>query len=744
MTKTTNGNLAVSDLERSNVLAIWKIMAGTPEERIASVFINAFGAVLQMPESDKIVKFGCENDANDEKESKDEIKIPVCLAESKLTETQYKRDKLVRLLALVLRIVDHRNGGQGRRLESRAALLAALTTINDSKITRAMLTLYADHYGRYKNLEDIYSLLSSKTLSSLQQTYPEITQAFIDNTKSIIDEIWIEAIKSKNLHAAKWIPTENKDIDRAVTLARLLFPELKESKTCKGKPVTEKSSLNHKWHFLLSKFRTEVLKPLRSQIPMIERALCAGKADLIEPSKVPGVALLRSKRALENLASLRSKKGDMKRSDDPDRVQCALNFKKHAAEVLQAANKHREEMDALRLKKMEAKTEEEKHQIEKEIEEAEEKFEQEAPKVHGTSVFIHNLVQQLWKEGFKHNDIIEAQFENMKSSMKSLQKMKVLYVLDTSGSMTTEIHSGGNGYYTPIQVGTGLVALCASTAPVVWRHKFITFSRSPKVMNLSHLYDGKPRLIDYMTYIRQNEIIGNTNVQSTIDLIAGMSANLQDDDLLDIVIFLTDGQFDQMAIRQHNNVTAGDYFKIKFQEINKKAPLACFWNLNGTVTNSPAEPSEQGIVMMSGFNSSMLESFGETILAASQVSMEEILAQRKAAKLAFEESVRVRMEEEEKRMKEEELKRDLNTFQVALDFVDGKFSNGLREKLSKIDDGIFKGYEYKEIGENSTPQGKEEKKEKKENLIVPSRGGFRGRGRGGIRGGRGRGRGRRY
>jgi hypothetical protein len=116
-------------------------------------------------------------------------------------------------------------------------------------------------------------------------------------------------------------------------------------------------------------------------------------------------------------------------------------------------------------------------------------------------------------------------------------------------------------------------------------------------------------------------------------------------------------------------------------------PLVCFWNLNGVNSDSPAEPSDHGIVMMSGYSHTMLESFAETIIAASQASLEEVKAQRAAAAKAFEEKrlIAIAQANEE---------RELNTFQVMLDFCEGKFSYPLRTELSKLTTGLFADYTF--------------------------------------------------
>jgi hypothetical protein len=52
-----------------------------------------------------------------------------------------------------------------------------------------------------------------------------------------------------------------------------------------------------------------------------------------------------------------------------------------------------------------------------------------------------------------------------------------------------------------------------------------------------------------------------------------------------------------------------------------------------------------------------------------------------------------RLQEEQRRAEEE---RQLNTYQMMLDFCEGKFSYPIRQKLSTVDSGIFAEYNFVE------------------------------------------------
>lgn len=637
--KTINGALAVNSDLVSTWVGIWFVMANTPTDKIVSLTTKAINENLDKPE------------------------------------------QLARLLVLVARLRDIRNGGQGRRSESMIALMTALPLINDTRVIEVMLDLWATHYGRWDDLNDIRIGLENMNFSLVST---EMKTFILD----FIYQKWADTIKSnvfskETIGAWKYFPKEKNDCAARVKIGCLLYPTITKDTIFQGLDVTDKSPFQWKWHRVLKSVRF-LLKTNRMKIQMVESFLCSDNADKINPAKVPGIARKFLSRALENKASLKSKKGDVERTSNPKRVKCAENFRVHAQHVVDARLAHQRKMDELSNQLASSNlSDEAKALLRTQIDEETKKFEETAPKVHGgDTVFVHDLVRQYLKEGcHKVNPMIEAQFGAIVDGMKLLAEVNILVVPDTSGSMTSF-----NGV--PRDVATGLSAIFASSLPKALRHKCISFSSRPSVFDLSKINGGNPTLFDYIKYFDTHSIIENTNIKSTIDLISQLMAD--QDFKLDMILFITDTQFD--GITTDRSFTAGEYCKQKLP-----GTLVGFWNVNGVYTETlPAEPSENGVIMVSGFNAKMLESILDTVKAASEISFEDLNVQREAARRAFEENrmhEMLRLQEEQRRAEQE---RQLNTYQMMLDFCEGKFSYPIRQKLSAVDSGIFAEYNFVE------------------------------------------------
>jgi hypothetical protein len=643
LTKTTNGALAVNSDSVSTWLGIWLLMAGTGKERIASLITKAINENLDKPE------------------------------------------QLARLLVLVARLRDIRNGGQGRRSESMTALMTALPLINDTRVIEVMLDLWATHYGRWNDLNDIRCGLEKNEFSLVST---EMKTFILD----FIYQKWADTIKSnvfskETIGAWKYFPKEKNDCAARVEIGKLLFPNITQDTVWHGLEVTDRSPLQWKWHRLLKSVRF-LLKTNRMKIQMVESFLCSDNADKINPERVPGVARKNLGRALTNVASLRSKKGENQRTDNPKRIKCAENFNLHAIQVMEARQAHQLKMDELRNQLASSNlSDESKALIRTQIEEETKNYEETAPKVHGgDTVYVHELVKQYLDNGCRAVDpMIEAQFCAILDKIKLLAEKNVLVVIDTSGSMHVK---NSNSDVAPRDVAIGLAAIFSSLLPPALRHRCIAFSNRPTVFDLSRMNGGNPRLFDYINYFKANEIVANTDIKSTIDLISQLMRN--QDFKLDMFLLITDTQFDE--ITTDRRFTAGEYCKQKLP-----GTLGGFWNVNGVYTETlPAEPSENGIIMVSGFNAKMLDSIFDTVNAASEISFEDLKVQREAARKAFEENraqEMLRLQEEERRAEEE---RQLNTYQMILDFCDGEFSYLIRRKLSALVSGIFAEYIFDE------------------------------------------------
>jgi hypothetical protein len=618
LTETTNGCVSYSSKDISEWVSLWLVMAGTPVIRIKQVV------------SSLVMK--------------------------------YKDDKasMCRLLVLIMRLRDIRNGGHGRRLESRVALLTVLSELNDDTVTGIMLKLYASYFGRWDDLNDIIKDLSTS------MTY---TKEFKETTISYIYRLWADTImsgesSSDTIGAYKFFPKEKgNEVKSRIAIGKLMFPTITEDTTYLGKELNERSPLEYKWHRVLKSVRFK-LKENRKKLDMVETKLCADNADEIDPAKVPGVARKMLGRAFQNKISLRdieyrkkSRRGrmysvdkDEERSDNPNRIECAENFENHAKKVVKDREEHQSKLDLLKSQLTNSRTEEDRQKVLKAIEKATDDYSKSAPKIHGgDTVYVHDLVLQYLKDK-RLNTMIEAQFTALLDSMSTLSNYNILVVPDTSMSMETPNNL-------PKAVATGLSALFASSLPKELRHKCIAFSDKPKIFDLSTINRGNPTLLDYIKYFELNSIVANTNIQSTIDLISGMVN--RSSCKLDLVLFISDTQFDRMTINPR--FSAGEYCKSKLP-----GTQIAFWNVNGTYLDSmPAEPSESGVVMLSGFNQKMILNLMDTINVASQIDISELKKHKEAAKRLFEETKLERQRKEE----EEKL---LNTYQLIFEYTEGE------------------------------------------------------------------------
>jgi hypothetical protein len=636
LTKTTNDCVAYSSEEMSEWVTLWLVMGGTPMKKIQDIVSS-------------LVK-------------------------------KYKDDKssMCKLLVLIMRLRDIRNGGHGRRLESRIALLSALSELDNDKITTVMLKLYASYFGRWDDLNDIIKDLSNGRYS----------QEFKEKTLNYIYKLWADTVMSgttstETIGAYKWFPKErNNELRSRIEIGKLMFPTITEDTIYLKKELTERSPLEYKWHRLLKSVRIKLSEP-REKLDMVECKLCSDNADEIDPGKVPGVARKMLGRAFENKISLRdieykkkSRRGrlygidkDEKRSYNQNRIQCADNFQKHAKKVVKDREEYQNKLDLLESQLSSSQTEKEREKALKAIEKVNTDYSKSAPKIHGGStVYVHELVLQYLKEGTSRpNTMIEAQFTSLLDSMSNLDNYNVLLVPDTSASM-------GEPKNLPKAVAIGLSALFASLLPKALRHKCIAFSDRPYIFDLSSINGGNPKLVDYINYFEKHSIVSNTNIQSTIDLISGLVN--RNSCKLDLILFISDCQFDRMTTAPR--FSAGEYCKSKIP-----GTQIAFWNVNGIYLDSlPAEPSETGVVMLSGFNQKMLLSLMDTINVASQIDVTELKKHKEDAKRLFEETKLERQRQEE----EEKL---LNTYQMIFEYTEGENPVSVKVKEGLTESGYL-------------------------------------------------------
>ncbi len=228
----------------------------------------------------------------------------------------------------------------------------------------------------------------------------------------------------------------------------------------------------------------------------------------------------------------------------------------------------------------------------------------------GNPVDVYNAYEGANEE----NPIYEACIKELSlGKFANLANIPCLTVADTSGSMYNGQQWGyeGSTKDTPISQCIALTAFFASNAPSTWRHKFIQFAGNPFIRDMvKELGTNDPSFYQYIQFMKTHQIHDtNTNFERVLDLIyEELFTNVQKEDLPKYLIFFSDMQFDQAVRVDRENMTPGDQVRQMFVELGfteDDAPTVVFWNLNDS-DNRPARATDDGIVMLSGFNPQML------------------------------------------------------------------------------------------------------------------------------------------
>ena len=97
----------------------------------------------------------------------------------------------------------------------------------------------------------------------------------------------------------------------------------------------------------------------------------------------------------------------------------------------------------------------------------------------------------------------------------------------------------------------------------------------------------------------------NTDIHAVFDLIlnAALRDGIQKEDMPDMILILSDMEFDQASVY---NMTAMESIGEKYNKSGYKLPNIIFWNLAARSENYPIKKHESGAALVSGFSPSIL------------------------------------------------------------------------------------------------------------------------------------------
>lgn len=449
--------------------------------------------------------------------------------------------------------------------------------------------------------------------------------------------------------------TSRDNIKLVLPLAQRLYPEVAEDTwyyankdgkldTSSKLTVKQGTPLYFRWRTLLTRY-DRFMRNVRKHLPFVEKYMQKGKFKEINPSMLTSANKLRLNDTLRNkpprylkphaktkipkpiVEKMRAKYGTETRLDEQDRKLCDQHYTQYEEKVQKMQQEKMEKMAALKKKLAESKSSQNDEETKKLQEELQELQAEKTTNFNAaTPVDVYqayaatdsNKNTNYWGWGGGSSKLVANQMyeaciqELIMGKLADLSELNILSICDTSGSMF-----GGYGYgskkptASPIEVCIAMAAFFAMSAPEGWKHKFIQFDTNPYIRDMRKEYvTDEPKFVDYINFMRNNSVnVQSTNFEGVLLLLRDLFKGANPKDLPRYVVFWSDMQFNQAVRSINKNKTASEQIKSLFVEQlgfkEEDVPTIIFWNLNSH-DNRPATASDEGVVMLSGFNPQMI------------------------------------------------------------------------------------------------------------------------------------------
>lgn len=239
-------------------------------------------------------------------------------------------------------------------------------------------------------------------------------------------------------------------------------------------------------------------------------------------------------------------------------------------------------------------------------------------KINASTLQPHEITYK-----YRRSRGVDETMEALWKALPSLSIENTLVVRDGSGSMTWT--RCGNSGATPLDVATALAIYMSEHNSGGWKDKFVTFSSSPKIVDLSKCKTLREK-VDLS--LRESDC-SNTNIYATMKLILNTAVrnNMTQEDMPKTIVICSDMQFDG---RSHGlNKSLFDSIAEEYKSYGYLLPKICFWNLSGSVNNTvPMQQNDLGLILCSSFSVQILKMFMSGQTDPYEILLEELNSER--------------------------------------------------------------------------------------------------------------------
>lgn len=204
--------------------------------------------------------------------------------------------------------------------------------------------------------------------------------------------------------------------------------------------------------------------------------------------------------------------------------------------------------------------------------------------------------------------------EQMWKALPQYQMDDVLVVRDGSGSMSCKV----TGETSCLDVATSLAIYAAEHNSKNWYNKFITFSSSPRFVDMSNCKS----LRDKISYCFGFNECSNTDIYKTMKLIlnTAISKGYKQNQLPKTILIVSDMQFDAYEAPYWNcrgtwehgsfnyDKTLFETIQMEYKQCGYKLPRIVFWNVDSRGNKTiPIQQNECGLTLVSGFSTNIFK-----------------------------------------------------------------------------------------------------------------------------------------
>ena len=215
-------------------------------------------------------------------------------------------------------------------------------------------------------------------------------------------------------------------------------------------------------------------------------------------------------------------------------------------------------------------------------------------KINAKTLFPSDIVSQ-YNRIYKLDETKEELWKALPDYVNG--DSNTLVIRDGSGSMTMKVPGTK---IECIDISTALAIYFSERNSGEFKNKFITFSKNPKVVDLSNCNTLK----DKLNVCRYYSDCSNTNIEKVFDMIlsTAINNNLSQEELPKNLIIISDMEFDDMCSDYNKTKTIFEVMSDRYEENGYKLPKLIFWNVLSRTNGIPLKENKLGVSLVSGFS----------------------------------------------------------------------------------------------------------------------------------------------